>query len=153
MAELVETAREHIEKQIENTDTPIGQVGAICLAWLEYAPETAAPLIMADGKTLEGALEDMREAARKSHRKDGVAVTPPMQAMMQIVKYFGHADPIGVVEGGFAYFCLQKEAAKFRPANTPPAADLPPVAPPAPASVPAPKTKKAVTLNLEDLGL
>ena len=35
MAELVETAREHIEKQIENTDTPIGQVGAICLAWLE----------------------------------------------------------------------------------------------------------------------
>ena len=59
----IESAREHIEKQIENIDSPVGQVGAICLAWLEYAPETAAPLLMAEGKTLEGALGFMRTQA------------------------------------------------------------------------------------------
>ena len=82
-------------------------------------------------------------------------IVGPMQAMEQVFEYFGCDDPIGGVEGGFTYFCMQKEAAKFRPANTQPAADLPPVAPPAPASAPAPapKPKKAVTLNLEDLGL
>ena len=153
MAELVETAREHIEKQIENTDTPIGQVGAICLAWLEYDPETAVPLLMAEKKTLEGAKNAMREYADKNRGGKMSFVTGPLQAMEQILEYYGCSDPIGVVEGGFAYFCMQQEAAKFRPANTQPAADLPPMAPPAPASAPAPKPKKAVTLNLEDLGL
>jgi hypothetical protein len=151
----IESAREHIEKHIENIDSPVGQVGAICLAWLEYAPETAAPLLMAEGKTLEGALGFMRTQAGKNRGKESAVIVGPMQAMEQVFEYFGCDDPIGGVEGGFAYFCMQKEAAKFRPANTQPAADLPPVAPPAPASAPAPapKPKKAVTLNLEDLGL
>ncbi|MBE6101364.1 MAG: hypothetical protein E7200_04585 [Selenomonas ruminantium] len=149
----IESAREHIEKQIENIDSPVGQVGAICLAWLEYAPETAAPLLMAEGKTLGGALEAMREYANKNRGAKNSILIGPLQAMEQILKYYAHEDPIGVVEGGFAYFCMQQEAAKFRPANTQPAADLPPVAPPAPASAPAAKPKKAVTLNLEDLGL
>lgn len=149
----IESAREHIEKQIENIDSPVGQVGAICLAWLEYAPETAAPLLMAKGKTLEGAKNAMREYADKNRGGKMSFVTGPLQAMEQILEYYACSDPIGVVEGGFAYFCMQQEAAKFRPANTQPAADLPPVAPPAPASAPAAKTKKAVTLNLEDLGL
>ena len=150
---MIEEARKHIEEQIENIDNPVGQVGAICLAWLEYAPETAAPLLMAEGKTLGGALEAMREYANKNRGAKNSILIGPIQAMEQVFEYFGCDDPIGVVEGGFAYFCMQKEAAKFRPANTQPAADLPPVAPPAPASVPAPKTKRAVTLNLEDLGL
>ena len=148
-----ESAREHIEKQIENIDSPIGQVGAICLAWLEYDPETAAPLLMAEKKTLEGAKDAMREYADKNRGGKMSFVTGPLQAMEQILEYYGCSDPIGVVEGGFAYFCMQQEAAKFRPANTQPAADLPPVIPSAPAYAPAPKPKKAITLNLEDLGL
>lgn len=152
---MIEEARKHIEEQIENIDSPVGQVGAICLAWLEYAPETAAPLLMAKGKTLEGAKNAMREYADKNRGGKMSFVTGPLQAMEQILEYYACSDPIGVVEGGFAYFCMQREAAKFRPANTQPAADLPPVAPPAHASAPGPaaKTKKAVTLNLEDLGL
>lgn len=152
---MIEEARKHIEEQIENIDSPVGQVGAICLAWLEYAPETAAPLLMAEKKTLEGAKDAMRECADKNRGGKMSFVIGPMQAMIQVLKYFGHEDPIGLVEGGFAYFCMQREAMKFRPANTQPAADLPPVAPPASASAPAPapKPKKAVTLNLEDLGL
>lgn len=151
---MVEEARKHIESQIENNDNAVGQVGAICLNWLEYSPE-AAPLLMTEAKTLRGALGAMREYANKSRGKKSSFVVGPLQAMIQVLKYYGHEDPIGVVEGGLAYFCMQKEAAKFRPANTQPAADLPPVAPPASASAPAPapKPKKAVTLNLEDLGL
>lgn len=57
---MVEEARKHIEKQIDSTDTPIGQVGAICLAWLEYSQEEAAPLLMAEGKTLEGNVSKLR---------------------------------------------------------------------------------------------
>ena len=150
---MIEEARKHIEEQIENIDSPVGQVGAICLAWLEYAGEEAAPLLMAEGKTLGGALEAMREYANKNRGAKNSILIGPMQAMEQILEYYACSDPIGVVEGGFAYFCMQKEAAKFCPANTQPAADLPSMAPPAPASVPAPKPKKAVTLNLEDLGL
>jgi hypothetical protein len=72
---MIEEARKHIEEQIENIDSPVGQVGAICLAWLEYAPETAAPLLMAEGKTLGGALEAMREYARqyRARHKDDPA--------------------------------------------------------------------------------
>lgn len=148
---MKEKAIKHIEEQIESTDTPIGQVGAICLAWLEYDPETSAPLLMAKDKTLKGALGNMRTYASKNRGEESAVVVAPTQAMVQILEYYGHEDPIGVVEGGFAYFCLQKQMEKVRPANTQPAADLPPMAPPAPAS--APKPKKAVTLNLEDLGL
>ena len=124
---------------------------------MEYDPETAAPLLMAKDKTLKGALGAMREYADKSRGKESSFVVGPMQAMIQVLEYYGHEDPIGVVEGGLAYFCMQKEMAKVRPANTQPAADLSPAPSPAPSSVatsaPAPKPKKAVTLNLEDLGL
>lgn len=62
-----ESAREHIEKQIENIDSPVGQVGAICLAWLEYAPETAAPLLMAkENKTLQTSLEIEKRNSKDS---------------------------------------------------------------------------------------
>lgn len=154
MAEMVEEARNHIEAQIENTDTPVGRVGAICLNWLEYSSE-AATLLMAEGKTLKGALGAMRNYANKNRDKEKSFVVDPMQAMIQILEYFGHEDPIGLVEGGFAYFCLQKEMEKMRPANTPAASDLPQTMESAPvaATAPAPKPKKAVTLNLEDLGL
>lgn len=157
MADMVEEARKHIEEQIDNTDTPVGQVGTICLNWLEYNPETAAPILFDEGKTLKGALEAMREYANKNRGKEKSFVVSPMQAMEQILDYYEHPDPIGVVEGGFAYFCMQKEMEKVRPANTQPAADLSPAPSPAPSSVvtsaPAPKPKKVVTLNLEDLGL
>lgn len=157
MSEMVEEARKYIEGQIENIDSPIGQVGAICLAWLEYAPETAAPLLMAEGKTLEGALEAMREYANKNRGAKNSILIGPIQAMEQVFEYFGQEDAIGVVEGGFAYFCLQKEMEKTRPANAPAASDLPPAPEPvpvaAPAPAPAPKPKKAVTLSLEELGL
>ena len=136
---MIEEARKHIEEQIENIDSPVGQVGAICLAWLEYAGEEAAPLLMAKGKTLEGAKNAMREYADKNRGGEMSFVTGPLQAMEQILEYYGCSDPISVVEGGFAYFCTQREAMKFRPANTQPAADLPPVAPPAPASAPCRK--------------
>ena len=138
---MVEEARKHIEEQIDSTDTPIGQVGAICLAWLEYSQE-AAPLLMAEGKTLEGALEAMRKYADKERGGKHSFAVGPMQAMEQVLEYFGHDDPIGVVEGGFAYFCLQKQMEQVRPANTQPAADLPPA-----------KPKKTLNLSLEDLGL
>ena len=142
---MVEEARKHIEEQIDNTDTPIGQVGAICLAWLEYSQEEAAPLLMAEGKTLEGALEAMREYANKERGGKHSFAVGPMQAMEQVLEHFGHDDPIGVVEGGFAYFCLQKQMEQVRPANTQntqPAADLRPT-----------KPKKTLNLSLEDLGL
>lgn len=138
----MEEARKRIEEQIENTDTPVGQVGAICLNWLEYSKE-AAPLLMAEGKTLKGALGAMREYANKNRGKENSFVVGPMQSMIQILEYYGHDDPIGVVEGGFACFCMQKAMQTVRPANPQPATDLPS----------APKPKKAVTLNLEDLGL
>jgi len=82
----IESAREHIEKQIENIDSPVGQVGAICLAWLEYAPETAAPLLMAKGKTLEGAKNAMREYADKNRGGKMSFVTGPIQVMTALVK-------------------------------------------------------------------
>lgn len=146
MSDMVSEAREHIEQQIENIDSPVGQVGAICLNWLEYSPE-AAPLLMAEGKTIKDALYAMRKYADKHRGKEQSFVVSPMQALTQVLEYYGQEDPVGVVEGGFAYFCMQKEMEKARPANPQPAADLPP----APASAAPPK--KAVTLNLEDLGL
>ena len=144
---MIEEARKHIEEQIDNTDSPIGQVGAICLNWLEYSEE-AAPLLMAEGKDLKGALGAMRVYADKNRGAKNNFVVGPTQAMISVLEYYGHDDAIGVVEGGFAYFCMQKAMEKVRPANTQPAADLPPAPTPAPE-----KPKKAVTLNLEDLGL
>ena len=155
MSNMIEEARKHIESQIENVDNPEGQVGAICLNWLDYSPETAAPLLTAKGKTLKGALGAMRNYASKNRGKESSFVVGPIQAMIQVLEYFGQEDAIGVVEGGFVYFCLQKEMEKTRPANPQPASDLPPAPEPVPVAAPAsaPKPKKAVTLNLEDLGL
>ena len=156
---IKELAKQKIEKEIiKETEgvidavTPLGQIGLVCLSWLDYADD-AAERINQEGKTLAGALKAMREHANKERGKEMYYCMTPEAALGIILEYFGQPDPVGVIEGGFMYKCMMDAAAGFRPYMDA-AAEIP--SKPQPVAE-KPQQKKYMSaldaLNLEDFGL
>ena len=68
LEERKEAARQKIEKEMGETDTPLGQIGMILLAWLDYS-DGAAEKINQESKTLDGAYKALRNHASKHKGK------------------------------------------------------------------------------------
>ena len=56
--EIKAKARQKVEAEVTEPDSPEGQVGMMLLSWLDYA-DNAAELILAEGKTVKGAFEHL----------------------------------------------------------------------------------------------
>ena len=119
LEEMKAKAKEKIEKEMGETDTPLGQIGMILLAWLDYA-EDAAEKINQESKTLDGAYKALRNHASKHKGKSMSYCVNPAEAMEIILEYFGQPDPKGVIEGGLMYKAMTEAAAKFKPYGTEP---------------------------------
>lgn len=153
LLELKEQARQKIEGEMEGFDSPVSQIGMICLSWLDYA-DNAAELILTNGKTLKGAWNSIYEHASKV-QKNGAACVEPAKSFELVLEYFGQPDPQGIIEGGLMYKAMTDAAARFKPygveAPAPPAA-IPSNPQPA-AILPKPAKSALDALNLEDFGL
>lgn len=113
LEELKKQAKRKVEAEMTEPDSPIGQIGMMCITWIDYA-DNAAELIMAEGKTLAGALGEIRKYAAKI-KKGNTACVEPVKAMELVLEYFGQPDPKAIIEGGLMYKCMMDAAARFKP--------------------------------------
>lgn len=116
LEEIKAKARQKVEAEITNTDTYTGQIGMMLLTWIDYT-DNAAELILADGKTVIGAFEAMRDYASK-HKEGNFACLVPPKAMEIVLEYFGQPDPQSVIEGGLMYKAMMDATAKLKPYGT-----------------------------------
>ena len=128
LEDLKEQAKRKVEAEMTEPDSPIGQIGMICLTWIDYA-DNAAEMILGEGKTLAGAYEEIRKYAQKN-QKNGQTCVEPTKTFELVLEYFGQADPKGIIEGGLMYRCMMAAAASFKPY------DMDGPEPPAPVPVP-----------------
>ncbi|MBR1694602.1 MAG: hypothetical protein IJ709_04250 [Selenomonas sp.] len=149
---IKELAKQKIEKEMGEIDTPLGQIGMILLAWLDYS-DGAAEKINQESKTLDGAYEALRNHASKHKGKSMSYCVNPAEAMEIILEYFGQPDPKGVIEGGLMYKAMTEAAARLKPYGADSAEELPKPQPVAEK----PQQEKSMSaldaLNLEDFGL
>ena len=151
LEDLKEQAKRKVEAEMTEPDSPIGQIGMICLTWIDYA-DNAAEMILGEGKTLAGAYEEIRKYAQKN-QKSGQTCVEPTKTFELVLEYFGQDDPKGIIEGGLMYRCMMAAAARFKPYGADSAEELPKPQPVAEK----PQQKKSMSaldaLNLEDFGL
>lgn len=122
LEELKKQAKRKVEAEMTEPDSPIGQIGMMCITWIDYA-DNAAELILTEGKTLAGALWEMRKYAAKV-KNGNAACVDPVKAMELALEYFGQPDPKGIIEGGLMYKCMMDAAARFKPYDATVPADV-----------------------------
>lgn len=137
LEELKKQAKRKVEAEMTEPDSPLGQIGMMCITWIDYA-DNAAELILTEGKTLAGALGEMRKYAAKV-KNGNAACVDPVKAMELVLEYFCQPDPKAIIEGGLMYKCMMDAAARFKPyeATVPVDVEIKPMEPAPVQEVPA----------------
>ena len=117
--ELYIKAKEKLEAESFQHDTPEDVIRSICLEWLEWARtnNTKAVELLADAaKDIEGAYKAMETFARSKKRSGSCVKLEPLEAMACVMEYYGidKNEAHNQLEGGLMYHLMMAECKKYR---------------------------------------